>query len=79
VVAAQAGGALEIVEPDVTGLLTPPGDVDALTEALRKLMDDAALRQRMGEAGRARAEREYSLKLMAERFMQVWEEVASPT
>jgi len=79
VVAAQAGGALEIVEPDVTGLLTPPGDVGALTEALRKLMDDSALRQRMGEAGRARAEREYSLKLMAERFMQVWEEVASPT
>lgn len=77
VVAAQAGGALEIVEPDVTGLLTPPGDVDALTEALRKLMDDAALRQRMGEAGRARAEREYSLQRMAERFTQVWQEAAS--
>lgn len=79
VVAAQAGGALEIVEPGVTGLLTPPGDVGAFVEALRKMIVNADLRQRMGEAGRARAGREYSLKLMAERFTQVWEEVASPT
>ncbi len=79
VVAAQAGGALEIVEPGVTGLLTPPGDVGALAEALHKMIVNADLRQRMGEAGRARAGREYSLKLMAERFTQVWEEVASPT
>jgi glycosyltransferase involved in cell wall biosynthesis len=79
VVAAQAGGALEIVEPGVTGLLTPPGDVGALTEALHKMILNTDLRQRMGEAGRARAEREYSLKLMAERFTQVWEEVASRT
>jgi glycosyltransferase involved in cell wall biosynthesis len=78
VVAADAGGPREIVIPNVTGLLTPPGDAEALAGALRTLLNDAALRERMGQAGRARAEQVYSLQRMAHRFMTVWEEVARP-
>ncbi len=48
----------------------------ALAAALRKLMANPELRRRMGAAGRARAERDYSLAGMAERFTQVWTEVA---
>jgi len=58
----------------VTGLLAPPGDANALAATLRKMLVAPELRQRMGAAGRARAEREYSLPRMAERFTQVWEE-----
>lgn len=76
VIAARAGGVPEIVEDKITGLLTPPGDVDALAAALRQLLSDSALRHRMGEAGRARAEREYSVSRMAERFTEVWMEAA---
>jgi glycosyltransferase involved in cell wall biosynthesis len=48
VVAAARGGATEIVQDGVTGVLFPPGDVDALAEALREVdweaFDPAALR-----------------------------------
>ncbi|MFF0990860.1 glycosyltransferase family 4 protein [Kocuria nitroreducens] len=56
VVGARAGGIPFAVDDGRTGLLVPPGDTDALTEGLARLLDDAALRGRMGAAGRAEAE-----------------------
>jgi glycosyltransferase involved in cell wall biosynthesis len=55
VVATSAGGAAELVQHDVNGLLYPPGDADALAEALRRLAGDLALRRRLARAGRERA------------------------
>lgn len=56
-VVATTGGALpEVVGTDgETGLLVPPGDAEALAQTLRRALDDAALRARIGEAGRTRA------------------------
>lgn len=59
VVACDVRGPAEQVVPEVTGLLVPPGDAPALAAALRRLVDDRALRERMGEAGRARALERY--------------------
>jgi glycosyltransferase involved in cell wall biosynthesis len=55
VVATDISGPREQVVPGITGLLVPPMRVPELAEALRRLTNDAALRARMGEAGRARA------------------------
>ncbi len=52
VVATRVGGLPEVVDPGITGLLVPPDDVPALAQAIAQLLDDADLRQRMGEAGR---------------------------
>ncbi|HWK11103.1 MAG TPA: glycosyltransferase family 4 protein, partial [Vicinamibacterales bacterium] len=54
VVATAVGGALEIVTRDC-GLLVPPGEPGALTNALRQVISDPALRTRLGAAGPARA------------------------
>ncbi|NED58663.1 glycosyltransferase family 4 protein, partial [Micromonospora aurantiaca] len=42
-------GPAELITPGEDGLLVPAGDVDALTAALRKLIEDPGLRDRLGE------------------------------
>lgn len=51
VVAAAAGGATDVVEDGINGLLVPPGDTPRLAEALGQLFADEALRARLGRAG----------------------------
>lgn len=57
VVGANAGGIPSALVDGVTGILYPPGDEQSLFEAVTRLVDDDALRRRMGAAGRAEAER----------------------
>lgn len=61
VVASAVGGVPELVEDGETGFLVPPGDPAALADALRRMLTDAELRRRLGAAGRARVEREFTL------------------
>ena len=49
-VAAEAVGVVDCLRNDDNGLLVPPGDVPALTAALARVLDDAALRARLAEA-----------------------------
>ncbi|MDT4917520.1 MAG: hypothetical protein QOH89_2220, partial [Pseudonocardiales bacterium] len=56
VVATSAGGPAEIITDGEDGLLVPPGDVEALTVALKRLLTDKQLRSRLGRAARLRAE-----------------------
>lgn len=55
VVAARATGAVDLVEDGVNGYLVPPRDVSAYADAIARIVADPALRQAMGEAGRAKA------------------------
>jgi glycosyltransferase involved in cell wall biosynthesis len=59
----------------VTGLLVPPGDVEALATALHRLLGDARLRATLGNAAQGRARLEFSADIMVRRVMQVYEEV----
>ena len=59
-----------IIRPEVDGLLVPPGNVDALTAALDRLMGDAALRAQF--AARAVEARE---RFSMERIAGMWEEL----
>jgi len=61
VVSFDEGGVGEAVENGSGGLLVPHRDLDALTDALGALMQDAGLRTAMGTAARARIERRYRL------------------
>ena len=59
----------------MTGLLVPPGDSDALAAALQRLLGDERLRQTLGNAAKRRAELEFSSDRMVRRVQQVYEEV----
>jgi rhamnosyl/mannosyltransferase len=59
VVTTDMGGAPEVTIDGKTGRVVPPEDPSALSEALRGLLGDAALRERLGEAGYHRAKARY--------------------
>ena len=59
VVAHAVGGVGEAVIDGTTGLLVPPDQPTALTAALARLIDDAALRRRLGDAGRTWSRRHH--------------------
>ena len=61
VIATDHGGPREIVVPGETGILVPPGEPTALAGAIMELTRHATLRQQMGAAARARAERSFGL------------------
>src|ERR1700692_129003 len=71
-VASRAGAAELVVEDGVTGVLTPPGDVDALVSALEPLMRAPAAAADMGERGRARVVEKFSLEAEANRIADVY-------
>ncbi|HWV63611.1 MAG TPA: glycosyltransferase [Oxalicibacterium sp.] len=75
IITSRAGGLPEAVADNVSGLLIPPGDVAALAQALRRLLDDAGLRRQMGEAGRARILAEFSIDAMVEGNLAVYRQV----
>jgi rhamnosyl/mannosyltransferase len=60
---------------DVTGFIVPPGDPDALAAAINRLLDDRALRSRMGEAGKRRAAEQFSAERMVRDFIATIESV----
>jgi glycosyltransferase involved in cell wall biosynthesis len=60
VVAAAVGGLRDAIEDGVSGVLVPPGDPAALRAALATLLGDAALRARLGDAARRRAQAVFS-------------------
>ncbi|MBQ6518330.1 MAG: glycosyltransferase family 4 protein [Anaerolineaceae bacterium] len=60
VAATAVGGIPDMVRDHETGLLVPPNDVPALREALRELISDPKLREKIGKAGRAYALSELS-------------------
>jgi glycosyltransferase involved in cell wall biosynthesis len=60
----------EVLRDGETGLLFPPGDVGALADAIRRLYDDPALRQRLGAVAKREAA-QYSWQARAKRILQV--------
>lgn len=76
VIATPVGATPDIVKHGKTGLLVPPGDIEALAAALAQLIDDAALRERLSEAS-TRFHREHlEIGAYARRLISLWREAA---
>lgn len=74
VVASRVGGVPELVEHERHGLLTPPGDAEALAAALLRLLDDPGEASRLARAARARVEERFSFAARLRRLETLYEE-----
>jgi len=74
VVAGNVGGLRDLVVHEETGLLVPPGDVEALRDALTRLLGDADLRRRFGEAGRARIAAHFTWQRFGDETLQAYQD-----
>jgi rhamnosyl/mannosyltransferase len=76
VVCCELGNGVSYVnQHEVTGLVVPPRDPPALASAINRLLDNGALRQKMGETGRARAKDEFTLERMWRETLAVYRQV----
>ena len=70
VITTRMGGIPDIVRHGETGLLIEPDDAAALAEAMETLLNDPGLRRRMGAAGRAVIERDFSAEVSVPRILE---------
>ena len=73
-IAAAAGGALDLVQDGVNGLLVPPRDPAGLTSALRRLLDGGTLRATLGARGAAIAREKYDFSNFQAQLSKLFEE-----
>ena len=74
VVVTDNGGQREYVVQEQNGLLVPPGDAKALAEAMARLVDDAALRQRLGKQAKADFDDHLNYAHYYEQIKKIYEE-----
>ncbi len=74
---ASAVGAIPEMLGDECGILIPPRRVDALKEALTRILADEPLRRQLGSAARQRARHAYSLEVVFDRLLSLWYEAAT--
>lgn len=75
VVATRTGGVPEVMADGVTGILVEPKDPKAIAQAVKRLLDDNGLAQRMGREGRKRAHELFSIKRFVRDVEKVYDDV----
>lgn len=76
VVASSVGGIPDLVDP-TCGVLVPPGDTEALTAALTRVLADGAGRAAIGAAALARARRDFDVEVTWRRLDRIYRELCS--
>lgn len=79
VVATDVGGNAEVITHEHTGLLCPAQDPVALGEQLKRLHNDPALRKRLIAAGSVRAAGQFSLQVMHQQYVAVYDSLLGST
>jgi glycosyltransferase involved in cell wall biosynthesis len=77
VIATRSGAIPEYVPDGVAGLLVPEGDLEALAGAILTLLEDEALRRRLGGQGRAYALAHYDARQHVAAAEALWLELTS--
>ena len=72
IVATGVGGIIEMLEPDVSGVLVRPGDAGAMAAACDRLLGNVNLREKIGSAARTKAENDFSAVNQAQRTQDIY-------
>jgi glycosyltransferase involved in cell wall biosynthesis len=75
VIATAVGGVPELVRQGETGILVPPGDVEALSQAMRRLAADRGAREALGRNGLRVATETCDTSLMTARYDRLYQDV----
>jgi glycosyltransferase involved in cell wall biosynthesis len=78
VVAAAAVGPASLIEDGTSGLLVPVDDADALASALNRVIEDAGLRTRLADGGRADFEAEFTKDAVVKKYRELFAAIARP-
>jgi len=76
VICTDSGGNREVVDDGVSGFIVPAGDPQAVVWELRRMRDDTELCRRLGEQGRRRLEKLFTVPRMVELWTRIYEEAA---
>jgi glycosyltransferase involved in cell wall biosynthesis len=77
VVASRVGAVPNVIQDGVNGILLSPGDVAGLAAALQTLLNDSELRIALGRKARKTVESHFSAAAMANRYVEIYDELAS--
>ncbi len=75
VIATRYAGLAEQVVHGETGLLTPPGDADAMADAIQRILSDREWAETLGKAARERALAEYALDKFVDQFETLYQQL----
>jgi N,N'-diacetylbacillosaminyl-diphospho-undecaprenol alpha-1,3-N-acetylgalactosaminyltransferase len=72
IVTTDVVGCRETVDEGINGFLVPPYNVLALSEAIKKLIENPDLRSRMGHAGREKALKGFDISTIVDKHLEVY-------
>jgi len=72
VIASEAGGIVDVVQDNVNGYLVPPGDADALAQAMKKLATDDQLRTQMGKKAKQIVDEKFNWDTIVNRVINLY-------
>jgi len=78
-IATSAGGVLDIIEDQVTGLLVPPKDATALAQAIQKLLGNEEHARIIGQRARQRARERFSVEQHVTAVQRIYQQILSRT
>jgi len=74
-IAYNVAGCDVIIDDMQNGILVPPKNIQALAQAIEKLIKDRALRLAMGKKGRAKVEQDFTAEKINQETLALWQEL----
>lgn len=79
VVATRTGGAPDIIQDGINGLLVEPGSAEQIRHAVKKVISDEPFAQKLGKQARKTIEEKYSIDIVVDRYLELYNKILNKT